>query len=244
MAWFQRYGFPGAFFWGFLLLWLTGIYYCEFCSFLAGDLAKIVGAIAAASFLPIGYLISVLQQSIYIWCKKPQFGITGPAIKESGVFCDTTEREYLLEAEACLVVMSKKVKVQKGQKQNEPEVDVDKQRFFQDWIRSRNNVMAINGSVIIAGILAFVTAISVPRFCLGWEVQVDTGWLLFAALVTVLVLLVLFLSWVLLRREVIRVEAGAYKILADLPGSNLTLKDNVAGENTEIKDDNERPPSI
>ena len=217
MAWFQRYGFPGALLWGFLLPWLVSIYYCEFCEVLTGDPAKTVGAIIAASFLPIGYFISILQQLIYVYW----LGITGHAIEESGVFCDTKEREYLLEAEACLVVMSRKVH---GLGDDQDRVKVDRQRFLQDWIRSRNNVMAINLSSIGAGILAIAAAVLVPRFCLGWEAQVNRGWLIFAIGVNILVHPILFLSWILLRREVIRVETGIYKMLAGLPGSNLTLK--------------------
>ena len=221
MGWFQRYGFPGAYFWGLSALWLSAFYHCEFRNILTGDTAKTVGAIATASFLPIGYLISIIQQTIYLWFKKPWFGITGRAMKKANVFQDTNEREYLLEAEACLVVMSEKVEGRKG---NNNKLDVDKQRFLQDWIRNRNNVMAINGSLMLATVLAFLTAFLVPYFCLKWEVQVEWGWFGLAIGVTVPVFLILFSSWRMLSKEVVTVEAGIYKMLAGLPGSNLVLR--------------------
>lgn len=216
------------------MLWLVAFYHCELCDILMGDVAKAVGAIAAASFLPIGYLISILQQIIYLWLKRPWLGITGRAIKEANVFQETNEREYLLEAEACLLVMSDKVRVNKDEvKDSKP--DVDKQRFLQDWIRNRNNVMAINGSLMVASVLVILTAVLVPHFCLKWEMQAELRWLAFAIVVTVLVLVISGWSWVILRREVIRVEAGIYKMLAGLSGSNLVLRNNNSKKATQDK---------
>jgi len=234
MTWFQRYGFPGAYFWGLLMLWLVAFYHCELYNVLRDDVAKTVGVIAAASFLPIGYLISILQQIIYLWLKIPWLGITGRAIKKSNVFQNTNEREYMLEAEACLVVMSKKVKTNEVKKVKDNEPDVDKQRFLQDWIRNRNNVMAINSSLMVASMLAFLTAFLVPHFCFEWEIQVEWRWFGFAIVVTILVFVTLVWSWVILSQEVVRVEAGIYKMLAGLPGSNLVL--NVSNSKEKAQD--------
>ena len=59
MVWFQRYGFPGVYFWGMMILWLPGFYHCEFFDILSCDFGKTIGAFAVASFLPLGYLISI-----------------------------------------------------------------------------------------------------------------------------------------------------------------------------------------
>jgi hypothetical protein len=221
MAWFQRYGVPGAYFWGIIILWLPGFYNCHFYNILTGDFGKTIGAIAVASFLPIGYLISVLQQSIYLWCKKPWFGITGRAIRKAGVFREANEREYLLEAEACLVVMTENVS---GRASDNAKPNVDKQRFVQDWNRNRNNVMAINASLIIATPIAFLIAVFLPCLCLKWKMQFDMRWFIFAAFVTIIVVPMLGFTWYMLSEEVVRVEAGIYKTLAGLSGSNLKLK--------------------
>ncbi len=235
MAWFQRYGFAGAYFWGLLILWLAAFYNCELHRILTGDVAKIVGAIVATSFLPIGYISSILQQIIYLWSRRPQLGITRRAIKKANVFQDNNEREYLLEAEACLLVMSDKININKNKVQdNNP--DIDRQRFLQDWIRNRNNVMAINGSLMIASILAFITAVSVPYPLFKWEMQFELRWFLFAFLVTVFVFLILLFSWDILSEKVVRVEAGIYKILAKLPASELVLKKNNSREEDQDKE--------
>lgn len=230
MAWFQRYGFAGAYFWGLLLLWIAALYNCELHNTLSSDVATAIGAIAAASFLPIGYISSILQQTIYLILRKPWIGITGRAIKNSSVFLATNEREYLLEAEACLVVMSKNIKKINEKIIKNENSDVDKQKFLQEWIRNRNNVMAINASLMVASILAILTALFGPKLLLKWEIQLEMRWFLFASIVTVLSFGILLLNWIILSKEVVRVEAGIYKMLANLPGSNLVLRNNISKE--------------
>lgn len=215
------------------MLWLAAFYNCELYNTLRGDVAKTVGAIAVASFLPIGYISSIVQQIIYLRLRKIRIGITWRAMKKANVFLDTNEREYLLEAEACLVVMSEKVKKENQQEVENNKPDVDKQRFLQDWIRNRNNVMAINASLIVASILAILTALLVPKFLLIWEIQLEMRWFLFASLLTVLSFVILLWSWIILSKEVVRVEAGIYKMLVNLPGSNLVLRNNDSKEKAQ-----------
>lgn len=70
MNWFQRYGIPGSCFWGLSTLWFAAFYHLEFENIINSDevfeIAKIIGGIMVASFLPIGYLISIFQQAIYL----------------------------------------------------------------------------------------------------------------------------------------------------------------------------------
>ena len=235
MTWFQRYGFAGAYFWGLLILWLAAFYNCELQHILTGDAAKIVGAIAAASFLPIGYFSSILQQNFYLKWRWPPLAITPRAMKKANVFSsDSIKKQYyILEAEACLVVMGEKINNNNVQDNKKPDPDVDKQRFLQDWIRNRNNVMAINGSLMIASVLAFIIAVSVPYPLLKWEMQFELRWFLFAFFVTVFVFLILLFSWYILSEEVVRVEAGIYKMLAGLPASELVLKEKCSMEDAQ-----------
>lgn len=223
MAWFQRYGIPGACFLGLLALWTVSFFSCDLGDIVKGDSATIVAAIAAISFVPIGYLISILQQIIYLWWKKPWFGITGKAIREANVFQDTQEREYLLEAEACLLVMSEKVNIGNNEiKDNKLSVSVDKQRFLQDWIRNRNNVMAVNASLMLATLLAPISVWLFPKI-FDLATQIDSKWCWFAGIISGIVFGVSACSWCILRCEVVRVEAGIYKMLSGQPGSNLVL---------------------
>ena len=93
--------------------------------------------------------------------------------------------------------------------------------------------MAINASLMVASILAFITAVLVPNFLLKWKMQLEMRWFLFAFLLTVLSFLILLGSWIILSKEVVRVEAGIYKMLANLPGSNLVLRNNDSKEKAQ-----------
>ncbi len=66
MNWFQRYGIPGAVFWGFLILWIGAFHYCVINDAISDtEKAKVIAAIAAGTFLPIGYLMALIGQLIY-----------------------------------------------------------------------------------------------------------------------------------------------------------------------------------
>ena len=63
MDWFKRYGIPGAYFWGFLILWIWVLYDCKIDNIINNDaVMKVVIAGIIGSFLPIGYLISIFGQ--------------------------------------------------------------------------------------------------------------------------------------------------------------------------------------
>ena len=68
MDWFQRYGIPGAVFWSFLILWIGAFHNCVIPKTICPtdiEKAKIIAAIAAGTFLPIGYLMAVIGQLVY-----------------------------------------------------------------------------------------------------------------------------------------------------------------------------------
>jgi len=235
MNWFQRYGIPGAYFWGLSVLWMFVLFPCEISN-INIETTKIIAGVAGATFLPIGYLISILQQIIYLWSQKPWLGMTGRAIRESALFENTNEREYLLEAEACLFVMSKKHNVTAANKPVEHKPDVESQKFFQDWIRNRNNVMAINLSIIITTILVIVIVFLVPKYCLKWQLQIETRWIIFVIVVSIFVVITSFCSWYILREEVVRVEAVIYKIAVGQCGTKLVLKEKPSGKQKPTQD--------
>jgi hypothetical protein len=66
MNWFQRYGIPGAVFWGFLILWIGAFHHYVINDAISDpEKAKVIAAIAAGTFLPIGYLMALIGQLIY-----------------------------------------------------------------------------------------------------------------------------------------------------------------------------------
>lgn len=69
MNWFQRYGIPGAYFIGLSMAWAHAFYSCMFQRiFNKVDGTELI-LLAAIIFIPIGYVISVFQQWIYLKCK-------------------------------------------------------------------------------------------------------------------------------------------------------------------------------
>lgn len=64
MDWFKRYGIPGAYFYGLTLAWLYVLYPC-----VISDNTNVFFALATITFLPIGYLITNFQYSLYLKCR-------------------------------------------------------------------------------------------------------------------------------------------------------------------------------
>lgn len=222
MNWFQRYGVPGVYFLGLLVLWTVAFYHRPISSLNIGDrTVQAVLGVVAISFLPVGYLISILQQIIYL--RSQRLGITTRAIRRANVFRDDSIRrnhQYWLEAEACLVEVGQWRRGENNGAQPRQNFNVEMSKFFQDWSRSRNNVMAINGSLILATFLApAIVALVLKIF--GLSLQFDFNWCILGFLISLGIILVSVFSWSILSHEVVRVEAGIYRMIAGLPPSRL-----------------------
>lgn len=63
MNWFARYSLTGSFFIGITIAWAYAFTSCN--SIWNNDSLKVIGGIAAGSFLPIGYIVSSLSHYLY-----------------------------------------------------------------------------------------------------------------------------------------------------------------------------------
>jgi hypothetical protein len=144
MNWFQRYGIPGAYFIGLSLTWGYALDYCMIPTI---DPRMLI-ALAAIIFIPIGYIISILQQWLYLQFKC--LGIHRKAKIEAGIdFSGQPDDEATIEARSLLLILSKRI-------------PLDHNRFIQDWIRRRMDVIAINFSLIVATIFSGIIFL-IPR---------------------------------------------------------------------------------
>lgn len=83
--------------------------------------------------------------------------------------------------------------------------------------------MAINAALIVAGIMAPLIMWLVPRY-LEVERQTDSRWWWLALIVTCVISAISFVSWCVMRHEVVTVDAGIYKMLEGKSPSTLKFK--------------------
>jgi hypothetical protein len=213
MNWFQRYGIPGAIFWGLLILWIGAFYHSEIDKVLHSTQVydvKVVGGIIVGSFLPIGYLISILGQLIYLAC--PCFGIHGVHMRArrlAGVKFgdnDTWWRRWEAKVEALTFLNVV------AARQNR--LELEQSRFIQEWNRHRVNVLAINWSLMLATVLS---PLSVCIFIKVFDLtpQVNWNWFWFATIVSGFIFVVSLVSWLVLHYQVTKVIAGHFSLLVN-----------------------------
>ncbi len=184
MNWFQRYGIPGAYFVGLMVSWVYSS-----CPHLLENQAfpspQWLLALAAIAFLPIGYVISILAQLLYL--NLPCLGVHRRAAKKAKVF-PGFNYEPSLEAQTLLLSA-----LTEG-------ITVSTHQYIRNWIARRMDVSAISLSLITANFIAIVIA------CFT-ELEFHPPAIVFLSLVT----LVMFCSIVVLRRQIIEVIAGVYQ---------------------------------
>jgi hypothetical protein len=134
MDWFKRYGIPGIYFVGLVVGWMYALYCCWPFNLTVEEVLKLGAFIS----LPSGYILSVLSQYSYLQFKI--FGLHRKAAKKIGILLD--KYEYELEGMCCIAVSRLNGS------------DLESQKFIQDWIRKRMDVLAINSTMIIATCLA------------------------------------------------------------------------------------------
>jgi hypothetical protein len=242
MDWFQRYGIPGTYFWGLFALWYIALYNCEVKN-IDIEKIKLFAGIVVGFFLPTGYLLTIMQQIIYLkWRRWPYFGMTIRAVKKANIFseeCIKGKKQDWLESQACLFEIDKNIK---RKKQNSEEsiqnnMDAERSRFLSEWIRSRNNVMAINASLILATIFAPLIVLLL-KFPFGLSFQQSCGWIYLVSILSLLIFFVLGWSWKIMRDEVVRIEAGIYKMRIGEPASKLVLRKNTKKGEGNVQEPN------
>lgn len=138
MNWFQRYGIPGAYFEGMAILLLI-IYYPSLCN--ENDL-KLIGGVFTASFLPIGYILTMFSQCMY-WLRTLLFD-KGPHIRSSNkaqVSLKGATSEIKAAAYSTLNVFVPRL--------NKYDKDrIERHRFVQEWITKRVDVIVMNETMI------------------------------------------------------------------------------------------------
>lgn len=206
MNWFQRYGIPGAAFWGYGLLLAVALY----DGYWDKNALDIIAPIVIGSFVPIGYVLSIMQQGIYL-CGN--WGTISQGMREADVVRGKKpEREYNWEVADCVLMTT----VYRASKQHGRENGWDKGdfhehmealKFINEWTRKRTNVMAINFSLVLAAAVGMLAGAVIPRCCFGWRVDANSG----AVWLTVAVVLSSVLACAISYRIMYRQTVGVFR---------------------------------
>lgn len=175
MDWFKRYGIPGAAFCGFAILWVGALHnYAIDQVFCETERLTLIAAVAAGSFLPIGYLLSVVGQLIYHLF--PGIGIDTRARTAKAPETLESLRSSNYEWQQEVASMQETILYLMAGKRNGKKamLDVDDIRFVSEWMSKRMGMLAINHALILAVIAAILLSVSL-RIFLSW--QFDWQWL-------------------------------------------------------------------
>ncbi len=211
MNWFERYGIPGLYFVGLVAGWVYA-----FCPQIIHweNLDALLGLVAAliAVSLPIGYIISIIGQSVYLisrrclwgWLRlRGGLGVHGAAmdklVRESEEFNrdEPTKDEAIIEARTLLLTASGLFL--------DP---ISTHRYIRDWIARRMDVVAINQSLLLATFFAGIIAFVIYRLQPG---PPSATAVIVLSIISATVILAMILSIRVLRRQVIEVIAGIYR---------------------------------
>ncbi|MFC2169416.1 hypothetical protein ACFLRM_02470 [Acidobacteriota bacterium] len=185
MNWFERYGIPGAYFVGYTIA-LTYIFHSHWvkCIFLSPEVLKAFPAFVAIIFLPIGYIITVFQQWIYL----KYLGLLRSAQKTfNPAFFGIEKREHILEAIWEFQVTHERMRLREIEN-------------MQNWSRKRMDIMAISLSIILGTIVSFVFVVIIPLgFPIGAFCCLQWGAIVFSALI----ILIMILIWRALKTSIV-----------------------------------------
>lgn len=207
MDWFKRYGIPGACFWGFLILWIRALYRCRIGNIINDDaVMRVVIAGIIGSFLPIGYLVSILGQILYLVI--PCIGFDTNSRRRAGVFKSNSLFECSNEVKSVNLIMRCK---------NENLYTMDKTKFIQEWIRKRMDIVAISSSFILisVGIPFFVWRLGIIG---RWDKEINGQWLWLARVITLVVFSISLLIYAILRKQIVKVQAEWFVLMASFNG--------------------------
>jgi multisubunit Na+/H+ antiporter MnhF subunit len=208
--WFERYGIPGLYFVGIITGWVYA-----FCPQIIcwEDLDTLFGLIAAliAISLPIGYVISIWGQFVYLnWrrclygcgrCLRGWLGFHGAAIDRVGI----PSPDFPIYDEADIEARTLLLSSSWGP------FNVDTHEYMRNWIARRMDVIAINQSLFWATIFAGVIAIIAFVICRLQPGPSCSTAIVILSIVSIAVILTMVLSIWVLRRQVIEVIAGIYQ---------------------------------
>lgn len=203
MNWFQRYGIPGAFFYGLIFVLLYLYYPCKINQF-KEIIEKIIVPFTLLTFLPVGYLISILQQILYYKC----LGIHKKAIIESNFdiykyYNELNFKKNELIIEALSVLYTTGINVNKI-------IKIDELKFRQEWISRRMDILSINLSLILSTFFSIIF-ILIPILCFKWQFQINIIKMIFSSLIAIIILLILSISYCIIKNQLIKFISEIYK---------------------------------
>ncbi len=218
MDWFKRYGIPGAYFLGLSTIWAYALYgYKLRCIDMATKATYIVG-LAVLLFVPIGYVLCVMQQSIYL--RLLSWGIVRRAMKYSGRFTleERKRPEYELEVESVLLTVGTG--------------DIEVQQLMQSWHRNRNDIAVISATLAVTTIFAPLVIFLGVKFCSGLSWKWDCKFGTFAIVLSIFVFFISGWSWYIITEQNAKTLAGIYRGLPNKPKCERWC---TAGEAKEYK---------
>lgn len=204
MNWFQRYGIPGAYFVALIATWA----YLSYPQIMQCYNPSVLVALIVIGFLPIGYIISVVEQLIYLsWRRyltrwrnlRGWLGVHGAAMDRLKVAFlgfrgdEPIQDEAIIEARTLLLTA-----LADG-------IPVSTHRYVRDWIARRADVSAINLSLIVANVFAIFVALT--ALCISGKWLPPVILLAFC----ILVISVMVCSIRVLRRQIVEVISGIYR---------------------------------
>jgi len=200
--WFERYGIPGAYFIGLMVGW--GYAFCPNLFTKSDNGWEWLFAIAAIVFLPVGYIISIFGQAVYLkWrccfarCPKLRvlLGFHGAAMDRLSIVPPIPD-EAIIEARTLLLSVSRR-----------DLLDVNTHEYMRNWIARRMDVVAIDQSIFWASVLAgFIASL----LCLLRPGEPSPAPTIILSIISFLAILVTICSFIVLRRQVIAVIEGIY----------------------------------
>lgn len=204
MNWFERYSIPGGYFVALMVAWVS-VFYPSITQSLT---TEVLAALILVGFLPIGYILSVMAQWVYLkW-----FGLHRQALRQaldrdqtaSIRFRNENEAEAprdeaIIEARTLLLTVLGSVFAGKV-------ISVHNHQYIRNWIARRMDILALNHSVILASLFGFLIALVI--LLRDWELCAFLALFIFIILVT----LAMVVSILTIRRQITQAIAGIYLV--------------------------------
>ena len=208
MDWFKRYGIPGAYFIALSGLWSFALHPCLVKELIDEKNVNLLIAGVGLFFVPIGYLICIFEQFIYLRWRWPRIGIIGRAMLSSGKFTKIDfkkEKEFFLEAESCIWAIK--------DSNSNVGIDLERQKFIQAWLRGRNDILTINGSLIVETILVTIGFLITCVFVDKNFLQSRMPWVISVLSVTLFVIIIAAFSWYTILKQNVKLLTELFRIM-------------------------------
>lgn len=234
MDWFKRYGIPGAYSMGLTLVWLVILYPCR-VDLRDEKTLKIMAGLFTGGFLPFGYLMCMIGDGWYfLWCwcsdKCGRHARARRIAEVNGYFLcplpfDIEEwavwaKERIQDAKVWIpswLINSQKETVLSACSildavSNGNKWDLEKDKYVQEWIRKRTDIVVINQAIMI-GTIVCTTGPLCLAFLSDWSMQPQEHghWILTSIAVACLHLIIWYVT-IIFRIKIDIVIAGVFNL--------------------------------